>query len=190
MHFMKRAMVCLALCLGWAVAQAPQRLESSSVQYFASAGADKWSGRAPLESLEWQFNLRRPLETEFVATLRPARFDSGNAIRDANARSNVFKVERFPSIVLRSSSLSGERSTLVSGESRTFRLAAKLSIAGISRDLQMPLEVYFDGNTRRLRAEAEFVVGLDDYKLERPEFLWLKVDNAVRLMVQLETIVP
>jgi hypothetical protein len=59
---MKRVILGLVLCLGWATAQAPQRLENSSVQYFASAGADKWSGRAPLESLEWQFNLRRPLE--------------------------------------------------------------------------------------------------------------------------------
>jgi polyisoprenoid-binding protein YceI len=79
---------------------------------------------------------------------------------------------------------------LVSGETRTFRLVAKLSIAGISRDVQMPLEVYFDGNSRRLRAEAEFTVNLEDYKLERPEFFWLKVDNAVRLNVQLETVVP
>lgn len=185
---MKRLILsAIALC-SLSLAQGTQKLEpSSKATYFASAGTDKWSGQTPLETLDWRFDVRRPLETQFSATLRPAKFNSGNGIRDDNARNNVFRVDRFPIITVRSSSISGEKGVLVSGETRTFKVKAKLEMAGLSRDIEFPLEVYFDGNNRRVSGEASLKVSLDAYKLERPEFLWLKVDDAVRVEILLET---
>lgn len=169
-------------------AQSTQKLEAnSSVTYFASAGQDKWSGKAPIETLNWEFDLKRPLETEFSVTVRPTKFNSGNGIRDDNARNNVFKVSRFPVITLKSSSISGEKRTLISGENRNFKAKVKLELGGITKDLEIPLEIYYDGNTKRLSAESTFVISLDTHKLERPEFLWLKTDDTVRLEVKLET---
>ena len=74
-----------------------------------------------------------------------------------------------------------------SGETRNFKVKVKLELGGITKDLEIPLEIYYDGNTKRLSAESTFVVSLDAHKLERPEFLWLKTDDAVRLEVKLET---
>jgi polyisoprenoid-binding protein YceI len=170
------------------LAQTTAKLEAnSSVTYFASAGADKWSGKAPIETLNWEFDLQRPLETAFSATVRPAKFNSGNGIRDDNARNSVFKVARFPIITLKSSSISGDKRRLISGETRTFKAKVKLELGGITKDLEIPLEIYFDGNSKRLSAESSFVVSMDAHKLERPEFLWLKTDDAVRLEIKLET---
>ena len=185
---MKRYLLTLICLSTLGLAQTTQKLETSStVTYFASAGADKWSGKAPLESLEWEFNLKRPLETNFRATIRPSKFNSGNGIRDDNARNNVFKVTRFPIITLKSNSISGEKRTLVSGETRNFKAKVKLELGGISKDLEIPLEIYYDGNTKRLTAESTFNISLDAHKLERPEFIWLKTDDAVQIEVKLET---
>ena len=184
---MKTVLLTLALLTGIGLAQTPQRLEAgSSVTYFASAGNDKWSGKAPIESLEWRFDLKRPLETQFSATVRPAKFDSGNGIRDDNARNNVFKVARFPVVTIQSSAIAGDKRTMVSGETRKFRAAAKLELGGITKDIEIPLEVYFDGTTRRLTVTGGFEISLGFHKLERPEFIWLKTDDAVRLEVKLE----
>ena len=184
---MKKLLLTLAFLTGFSLAQTTQRLEPSSVvTYFASAGNDKWSGKAPVESLEWRFDLKRPLETQFTATVRPAKFDSGNGIRDDNARNNVFKVSKFPLVTIRSTGITGDKRTLVSGETRKFRAQAKLELGGIVRDLEIPLEVYYDGTTRRLTATGGFEISLGFHKLERPEFIWLKTDDAVRLEVKLE----
>ncbi len=186
---MKRFLLVFLSLTTLSLAQSSQKLEvGSGVTYFASAGADKWSGQAPLETLNWNLDLKRPLETDFTATVRPAKFNSGNGIRDDNARNNVFKVARFPVISIKSSSLSGEKRTLISGESRTFKAKVKLELGGITKDLEIPLEIAYDGNTRRLTAESTFTISLDAHKLERPEFLWLKTDDAVRLEVKLVTI--
>ena len=184
---MKKVLLMLALLTGIGFAQVTQRLEPTSVvTYFASAGNDKWSGKAPIEVLEWRFDLKRPLETQFRATVRPAKFDSGNGIRDDNARNNVFKVARFPTVTIQSTGIAGDKRTLVSGETRKFRAQAKLELGGITKDLEIPLEVYFDGVTRRLTASGSFEISLGFHKLERPEFIWLKTDDAVRLEVKLE----
>lgn len=184
---MKKVLLTLALLTGISFAQTTQRLEAGSiVTYFASAGNDKWSGNAPIESLEWRFDLKRPLETQFTASVRLAQFDSGNGIRDDNARNNVFKVARFPIVTIQSSGIAGDKRTLVSGETRKFRAQVKLELGGISKDLEIPLEVYFDGTTRRLTARGSFEISLGFHKLERPEFIWLKTDDAVRLEVKLE----
>ena len=184
---MKRILLTLACLTSFSLAQSTQRLEPTSlVTYFASAGNDKWSGKAPVESLEWRFDLKRPSETQFSATVRPAKFDSGNGIRDENARSNVFKVARFPTVTIKSTGITGDKRTLVSGEIRKFRAAVKLELGGVSKDLEIPLEVYFDGTSRRLTATGGFEISLGFHKLERPEFIWLKTDDAVRLEVKLE----
>lgn len=185
---MKRPILIILLLATIGLAQTQPKLEGSTVRYFASAGADKWSGVAPIETLSWDIDLKRPLETKFVATVRPAQFNSGNGIRDDNARNSVFKVARFPVITIRSLGISGDRRTILSGDTRQFKAKVRLELGGISQDLEIPIEIVYDLNDRSLKIESEFKVSLDAHKLERPEFLWLKTDDTVRLEVKFQTI--
>ena len=157
---------------------------ASSITYAASATEqDKWSGKAPVEKLDLDFNPAKPLETNFTVTVRPERFSSGNGIRDGNARDSVFEVQKFPEIRLSSLEVRGTATAMRSGESREFRARSRLSMRGVNKDLELPVTVRLEG--RKLTALSAFSIELDDFKMNRPQMLWLKVDNLVRLEVKL-----
>jgi len=152
----------------------------SSVTYAASAGeGDRWSGRAPLEKLSLQLDPAKPLEAKFTVTLRPERFDTGNGIRDANARNEVFRTGAFPEITFRSSRVEGDASPLLEGQARRFKLVGKLTVTNLAREVALNAQV-----TRRndkLEVQAGFGFTLSSFKLTRPQFLWIVVDDALTL---------
>jgi len=174
----------LALLVIWtsSVAQAATYAldPGSSVTYAASAGeGDRWSGRAPLEKLDLKLDPAKPLEAKFTVTLRPERFDTGNGIRDANARNEVFRTGAFPEITFRSSRVEGDASPLLEGQARRFKLVGKLTVTNLAREVALNAQV-----TRRndkLEVQAGFGFTLSSFKLTRPQFLWIVVDDALTL---------
>jgi polyisoprenoid-binding protein YceI len=173
--------------IGLALAVAPPaKVEpGASVTYFASAGeGDKWNGNAPIESVALEFDPGRPLETSFRATLRPDRFDSGNGIRDATSRENVFQTGEYPEVTLASLEVTGDPKRLPIGEARTFKVRAKLTLHGVTREVDLSVRAVWNG--AKLSATTGLRLNLSDYRMARPQFLFIKVDDPVRLEVNLE----
>ncbi len=165
--------------------QAAKVEPGASVTYFASAGeGDKWSGKAPIESVMLEFDPGKPLETSFKAVVRPDKFDSGNGIRDANARGNVFQTGDFPEITLTSLEVSGDAKRLPVGESRIFKVKAKLNLHGVTREIDLNVKAIWNG--AKLTATSGFKINLSDYKLGRPQMFFIRVDEAIRLEINLE----
>jgi polyisoprenoid-binding protein YceI len=165
--------------------QAAKVEPGASVTYFASAGeGDKWSGKAPIEKIDLEFDPGKPLETSFKAVIRPDKFDSGNGIRDANARGNVFQTGEFPEITLTSLGVSGEAKRLPVGEARDLKVKAKLNLHGVTREIDLNVKAVWNG--AKLTATSSFKINLSDYKLARPNVFFIVVDEAVRLEVNLE----
>jgi polyisoprenoid-binding protein YceI len=165
--------------------QAAKVEPGASVTYFASAGeGDKWSGKAPIEKIDLEFDPGKPLETSFTAVVRPDKFDSGNGIRDANARGNVFHSGDFPEITLTSTEVSGEAKRLPVGEVRNFKVKAKLNLHGVTREIDLNVKTVWNG--AKLSASSSFKINLSDYKLGRPQLFFITVDEAVRLEINLE----
>jgi polyisoprenoid-binding protein YceI len=165
--------------------QAAKVEPGASVTYFASAGeGDKWSGKAPIESVMLEFDPGKPLETSFKAVVRPDKFDSGNGIRDANARGNVFQSGDFPEITLTSLEVAGDAKRLPVGEARNFKVKAKLNLHGVTREIDLNVKAVWNG--AKLTATSSFKINLSDYKLGRPQLFFISVDEAVRLEINLE----
>ena len=157
----------------------------ASVTYFASAGeGDKWSGKAPIDKIDLEFDPGKPLETKFKAVVRPDKFDSGNGIRDANARGNVFETGDFPEITLASLEVTGDAKRLPVGEARTYKVRSKLTLHGVTREIDLNVKAVWNG--AKLTATSSFKVNLGDYKLGRPQLFFITVDEAVRLEINLE----
>lgn len=155
----------------------------SSVVYAASAGeGDRWSGRAPLEKLDLKLDPTKPLEAKFTVVLRPEHFDTGNGIRDANARGDVFRVGQFPEITFRSSRIEGDTSPLLEGQARRFRVVGKLTVTNLTREVVLNAQVTLRGD--KLEVQAGFGFTLSSFKLTRPQFLWIVVDDALSLNIK------
>ena len=153
----------------------------SFIEYEASDPNGAWQGRAPLETLELTFNDEALNDLRLEATLEPGKFDSGNLIRDANARRGVFETGEYPSVTLRAEGVEADTASLAVGETKRVRLVGRLDMHGVSQEVTVPAEVSRDtGQSGEvLRAEGSFSVLLSDYSMDRPSFLGTTVNDEV-----------
>lgn len=176
--------VLLSLCLLPLLVGTAYRAELSGesfIEYEASDPNGTWQGRAPLGTLELTFDDEDLNTLKLEAVLEPGRFDSGNVIRDANARRGVFETGEFPTITLSAERLRAETMTLKAGDTQEVRLIGSLDMHGVSREITVPAEVSREGtaNNKVLRAEGAFSVLLSDYNMDRPSFLGTTVNDEV-----------
>ena len=159
----------------------------SFIEYEASDQRDTWQGRAPLESLELTFDSEALDNLSLKATLDPGKFDSGNLIRDANARRGVFETGEYPTVTLSAQGLQADAQTntvsLAAGETKEISLLGSLELHGVTREVSVPAEVSREGDT--LRATGEFSVLLSDYNMDRPSFLGTTVNDEVTVRFNL-----
>ena len=169
------------LLLPWADAQTPVQLVTGSVRYTASDARDTWQGTAPVEQLEWQIDLEHLPAVSLTVRINPADFNSGNLIRDANARRSVFETGRYPEIVLTGERFVAQSTRLQDGQSLSGTLTGTLDMHGVTQTIRMPVELTRNGE--RIAVESNFSVLLSDFEMTRPSFLGVTVDDEVQLTV-------
>jgi polyisoprenoid-binding protein YceI len=111
-----------------------------------------------------------------------ASFDSGDSNRDAHMQ-EALEVSSHPYVVLKGIGRDPKVAAgAASGE--TLALEGELDLHGVKRPLSVPvqLEIRPDGAAR---AHATFDVSLDAYRIERPSLLFVKLDDACRIEVDL-----
>ena len=121
-------------------------LETSTVTYSARDAQRSWQGTAPLRSLTVT-----PAEgvLEVTAVLSPGAFNSGNFVRDGNARFTVFEVGTYPTTTLTGTlPLDPERLdvALTEPESQTqIPFTGELTLHGVTNKVTFPVTVVRDG---------------------------------------------
>ena len=114
-----------------------------------------------------------------------ASFDSGDGNRDAHMQ-EVMESGRFPFVVLKAVARLDGVALTASTAPRTVevKLEGELDLHGVKRPLAVPVQVELrpDGTAR---ARASFDVSLDAHGIERPALLFVKVDDACRIDVDL-----
>lgn len=117
-----------------------------------------------------QIAMRAPVES----------FDSGNSNRDAHMK-EVTEAARFPQVEFKglcdSCALPATFPTTVD---KTIK--AELTFHGVKKALEVPVKLTFESATR-IRAVAHLSVSLDEFKIERPSLLFAKVDDELKLDV-------
>ena len=172
-----RCLLPLLILLLTATTYRAELQSESFIEYEASDPRDTWRGRAPLETLELTFDSEALNDLTLEATLDPGKFDSGNRIRDANARRGVFETGEYPFVTLSAQGVQAETASLAAGETKRVNLVGRLELHGVTQDITVPTEVSREGDT--LRAEGSFSVLLSDYDMDRPGFLGITVDDEV-----------
>lgn len=180
------ALLVLALLLLGTRFQAD--LQTSEVRYTGSDEPGSWSGRAPIESLELEFDDADLTGARLRLEVDPARFDSGNLIRDANARRAVFETHRFSRIVFVSSAVrvggvGPDAARLPDGASRELTVAGELTMHGVTRTVEIPVSVARQGDA--LGVSGSFALLLSDYAMTRPSLFGRRVDDRIEVAVEL-----
>lgn len=166
-----------------AAAQTTFTLTSSTVTYEASDPRDTWQGITTLSSLELT-----PVAggLEVGATIEPGSFDSGNFIRDSNARIGLFDTGEFPTAtlsgtlplapeMLQPGAVSSTQKTVLSGE---------LLLHGVTQALTVPVAVTREGT--ELSAETGFPVALSAFGMKAPSLFGVTVNDQVEVSISLE----
>lgn len=178
-----RATITALILVNCAAAQTNFTLTDSAVTYQASDPRDTWQGVTTLTGLELT-----PVGggLRVSATIEPGSFDSGNFIRDNNARFGLFDANRFPTATL-SGTLPLEPDMLRPGAvSRTQEtvLEGELLLHGVTQALTIPVTVTREG--AELSAETGFPVALSAFGMKAPSLFGVTVDDEVRVSVSLE----
>jgi polyisoprenoid-binding protein YceI len=161
----------------------PVTFVSGTVRYTASDANATWQGDAPIASLNWDVNLDHLPAVMLEVRMNPADFNSGNIIRDTNARRSVFNVRRHPEIIFVGERFVATSTRLQDGNTLTGNVSGTLTMHGISQEVNLPVTLTRDGT--ELEVSSEFSVLLSDYEMTRPSFLGVQVDDEVRLEVVL-----
>jgi len=101
-----------------------------------------------------------------------ASFDSGNSNRDEHMR-EVTREAAHPYVSVRGTA-AGLKLPMAA---QTATLHATVELNGEKQALDIPIEVRPEGTG--FRAKFSFPISLDGFKVDRPELLFVKVDDAV-----------
>lgn len=150
---------------------------TSAVSYRASDPIETWQAQAPVSSLTLSFDERDVTKAKLSVTLEPARFDSGNPLRDSTARRAVFDTDRYPTASFTAQRIQAAPADLPDGATRQLTCVGALTLHGVTRTVQVPVTVTRSGDA--LTATGSFTVQLSDYGMTRPRLLFFTVDDAV-----------
>lgn len=169
---MKR--VVSVLTLVWlAYAQAPQGYGlEGKVVYSASYALGRWQGTNTALSGTATWN---PSSGEMSGQLclDLSRFDSGNALRDADGR-GVFQISKYPQSCLVPSKLTTQGVNAV--------LVGTLELHGVKREIQAGGTLVKEGQNYVFK--GGFPTKFSDWDMNRPSLLFVTVDDPVDVQIE------
>ncbi len=157
------------------------RVEGEAV-YEARDALASWSGRAPLASAELRFDPAAPSGLELTALVRPAAFDSGNPLRDLNARRTVFEVDDHPEATARVTAdpAAGPPQRVPGGWA--VPIAVDLTLHGVT--VRYAAEARLDREGTEWTGTAVLTLSLDAHGMQRPRLFGILTEDPVRLEVR------
>lgn len=114
---------------------------------------------------------------------------TGIDLRDRHMRENHLQTDEYPYAWFELNRVSGLPSRLEPGKTATATANGTFFIHGVSRPIQADLEVTrlgggaAAGGEDAIRVRARFEIRLEDFAIERPKALFLKVAETIRLNV-------
>src|SRR5262245_19139888 len=108
-----------------------------------------------------------------------ATLDTANRSRDKNMRESHLETARYPWIEFRSSRIDAVAPTLREGETQELQGRGRLLLHGIERDIAFPVKAVRKG--KELWVTGNTVVKMTDYAIPIPKFLFVKVQNEVKV---------
>ncbi len=104
-------------------------------------------------------------------------FDSGNGNRDEHMK-EVVEAARYPYVELKVVGDGVAAPTGSAAVEKTFQ--GELTFHGVKHAIAVPVKIAAAGGGK-LRASAHFSISLDQYQIERPSLLFVKVDDEMQI---------
>jgi len=110
--------------------------------------------------------------------------DTGIELRNRHMRENHLETEQYPKAVFTGAAiLDSKSSVLPAGRAVTFECEGTFDLHGVQRRLRVPVTVTWNEAAGTLQVHTEFRVALADYEINRPKFLFLKLEDAQTVTV-------
>ena len=182
--------VTLALC-GAAAAQATSfvvepggknvvQFESKAPMETVTGKTQQVHGRVDLDPANLGDSIQVRVEVDL------ASLDTGNDMRNKHMRENHLHTAEYPQAVFRGGKvLKPSQSALAGGEKVTGTIAGLLSLHGVERPIEASMELVYSPQTGELHVTSRFQVKLSDYRIRRPKFLVMRLDEVQRIQIDL-----
>lgn len=152
----------------------------NKVVFISTATMEKFEGKTSALEGRISVNAAGPLGDSLTVHLEVdlASLDTGIAKRNQHMREDHFETSKYPKAVFDGATLSHAPGiSLASGQATGFDADGTFSLHGVSRRMRVHIDATYQaaagGGT--IQFHTEFPVTLEDYKISRPEFLFMKL---------------
>jgi polyisoprenoid-binding protein YceI len=170
---------------GAALAQAPaaQKLvvdtAKSSAVYHLVHKMHKIDGKS--QAIEGRAAISETGAAQVGVRIKVETFDSGNSNRDAHMKETV-QAATYPYVELKAVGQVQKPAQLPATTTQNFR--GELTFHGVKKQLEVPVTLTHEAGGN-IHAVAKLTISLDEFKIERPSLLFVKVDDALQVDVDL-----
>jgi polyisoprenoid-binding protein YceI len=184
----KTSLLCLALLAGAAGVRAEgYALRPSDTQdtvYFRSTAKLEFiEGKTTAIAGGFSFDPEGNAPVSGVLRVDLRELRTGIDTRDRHMRERHLHTEKYPYAYFELTGVEGLTFPLQPGVAQQGRARGYFYIHGGKRPLTADIEVILidDADGRRLRARATFAIKLDDYEIDRPKALFLKLAETIEV---------
>ena len=114
--------------------------------------------------------------------IQAAGLETGNKIRDRKMRESHLETQRHPLIAFRSIAVQTIAPTLRAGETQEMTVRGILTLHGVDRRVSFPVKAARHGAD--VVVTGETVLRLTDYAIPIPTFLFVKLQDEVKVMFE------
>lgn len=164
--------ILAVILFGLAYAQAPEYTVSGKVVYAASYNLGRWEGSNTSVRGTVRWNAQTG-EASGKVCVDLDRFDSGNILRDADAR-GVFDTNQN-----KESCLEVERLTQTGDEAT---LSGTLEISGTRRPVRFVGKLTREGNAYRYQGKLN--TSFSEWNLKRPSLFFLNINDPIEVRIE------
>ncbi len=157
--------------------------DGNQVEFFSTAPMESFSGKTDQISGWLDLDPASVGDTVGVRIeVDLASLDTGIDLRNQHMRENHLETETYPVAVFEGAGLGPALGALAVGKTLSTTANGTFDLHGVRKPMQAQLELtLMDGGA--LRVSAQFDVLLEDHKISRPKFLFLKLNEKQEVTV-------
>lgn len=172
-----------------AINAAPYSLDAKAknrIEFHSKATLESFSGKAKGITAVFDIDPAALRSTKGQVTVDLRSLDTGIDLRNKHMRENHLHTDSFPNAVFELDSVAGAGTSAVAPTVVTIH--GSMTIHGTTKDISTPATITGLGSDA-VRVQAKFPLKITEYGVPRPEFLFLKLAEEVRIVVDL-TLIP
>jgi polyisoprenoid-binding protein YceI len=165
------------------------------IEFHSKATMESITGKAKVISAQFDIDPSHVRTARGTVTVDLKSLDTGIGLRDKHMRDNHLHADSFPAALFTVDSVSlagGTLPSLNAGEPTALTIHGQMALHGVTKPLSIPAKATYrpadpakPGTFGILRLETAFGVKLSDYAIPRPEFLFLKLSEEVKITIDL-----